>query len=75
VSISALPWPCSPALSAMVLTMGEPLVRISLMMAKTSGLMCAQGVALSLVTVMWSRPRNTEVTPSMLRSCAARGEG
>jgi hypothetical protein len=44
-------------------------------MAKTSGLICAHGVELSLVTVMWSRPRKTEVTPSMLSSWAASGDG
>lgn len=45
------------------------------MRAKTSGLTCDQGVAESFVTVMQSAPKKTLVTPSMLRSWAARGDG
>jgi len=45
------------------------------MRLNTSGLTCCHGVALSLVTVMKSAPRKTEVTPSTFNSCAASGEG
>lgn len=45
------------------------------MRENTSGLTCAQGVALSFVTVMKSAPKKTEVTPSTLRRFAASGDG
>jgi len=47
----------------------------SVIRAKTSGLTCAQGVALSFVTVIESVPKKTEVTPSILRRAAASGDG
>lgn len=65
----------SPALSATVLIRGCPEVTASVINEKTSGLTCAHGVALSLVTVMKSGPKNTEDTPSTLSKFAASGEG